>query len=133
MRKKVIAILLAMCMIIGTFPLQSFDYPGDIWHPKDEQATTHIYNNGKTLVLQNDYISAAFYDVSYGTYIATVPTAVAKESQEVYTTDVQYPSCAFYTMSGGEPNYHYVALSLDKAEFVSSTPNGKNAILLVWN
>ena len=44
---------------------------------------TLTFNGGKTLLLQNDYISFYFYDLQYQTYTATVPRAIAKETGDV--------------------------------------------------
>ena len=58
-----------------------------------EQNETLTFNGGKTLLLQNDYISFYFYDLQYQTYTATVPRAIAKETGEVFTQDIQAPDC----------------------------------------
>ncbi len=49
-----------------------------------EQNETLTFNGGKTLLLQNDYISFYFYDLQYQTCTATVPRAIAKETGEVF-------------------------------------------------
>ena len=66
-----------------------------------EQNETLTFNGGKTLLLQNDYISLYFYDLQYQTYTATVPRAIAKETGEVFTQDLQAPGCEFNVYTGG--------------------------------
>lgn len=119
MRKKIVSMILSLCIIVCALPMNIFAAP--------EQNETLTFNGGKTLLLQNDYISFYFYDLQYQTYTATVPRAIAKETGEVFTQDIQAPDCQLnvYTGGGNKKKIHpYV--TLQKAEFVSETPNGKN-------
>ena len=68
--------------------------------------------------------------MQYQTYTATVPRAIAKETGDVFTQDLQAPGCEFnvYT-GGGNKKTTYPSVTLQKAEFVSETPNGKNTAI----
>lgn len=122
MSKKIVSVILSLCIIICALPMNILAAP--------EQNETLTFNGGKTLLLQNDYISFYFYDLQYQTYTATVPRAIAKETGEVFTQDIQAPDCQLnvYTGGGNKKKIHpYV--TLQKAEFVSETPNGKNTAI----
>ena len=119
MRKKIVSVILSLCIIVCALPMNILAAP--------EQNETLTFNGGKTLLLQNDYISFYFYDLQYQTCMATVPRAIAKKTGEVFTQDIQAPDCQLnvYTGGGNKKKIHpYV--TLQKAEFVSETPNGKN-------
>lgn len=119
MSKKIVSVILSLCIIVCALPMNILAAP--------EQNETLTFNGGKTLLLQNDYISFYFYDLQYQTYTATVPRAIAKETGDVFTQDIQAPDCQLnvYTGGGNKKKIHpYV--TLQKAEFVSETPNGKN-------
>lgn len=122
MRKKIVSMILSLCIIVCALPMNIFAAP--------EQNETLTFNGGKTLLLQNDYISFYFYDLQYQTYTATVPRAIAKETGEVFTQDIQAPDCQLnvYT-GGGNKKKIYPYITLQKAEFVSETPNGKNTAI----
>ena len=124
MSKKIVSVILSLCIIICALPLNILAAP--------EQNETHTFevNGLKTLLLQNDYISFYFYDFRYQTYTATVPRAIAKETGEVFTQDLQASGCEFnvYT-GGGNKKTTYPSVTLQKAEFVSETPNGKNTAI----
>ena len=81
MRKKIVSVILSLCIIVCALPMNILAAP--------EQNETLTFNGGKTLLLQNDYISFYFYDLQYQTYTATVPRAIAKETGEVFTQDIQ--------------------------------------------
>jgi uncharacterized repeat protein (TIGR02543 family) len=119
MSKKIVSVILSLCIIVCALPMNILAAP--------EQNETLTFNGGKTLLLQNDYISFYFYDLQYQTYTATVPRAIAKETGEVFTQDIQAPDCQLnvYT-GGGNKKKIYPYVTLQKAEFVSETPNGKN-------
>lgn len=119
MSKKIVSVILSLCIIVCALPMNILAAP--------EQNETLTFNGGKTLLLQNDYISFYFYDLQYQTCMATVPRAIAKKTGEVFTQDIQAPDCQLnvYTGGGNKKKIHpYV--TLQKAEFVSETPNGKN-------
>ena len=119
MRKKIVSVILSLCIIVCALPMNIL--------AALEQNETLTFNGGKTLLLQNDYISFYFYDLQYQTYTATVPRAIAKETGEIFTQDLQAPGCEFnvYT-GGGNKKTLYPSVTLQKAEFVSESPNGKN-------
>ena len=119
MSKKIVSVILSLCIIVCALPMNILAAP--------EQNETITFNGGKTLLLQNDYISFYFYDLQYQTCTATVPRTIAKETGEVFTQDIQAPDCQLNVYTGGENKkkiHPYV--TLQKAEFVSETPNGKN-------
>ena len=119
MNRKIVSVILSFCLIICALPLNIF--------AADDQYETLTLNGGKTLVLQNEYISFYFYDLQYQTYTATVPRAIAKEIAEPFTQDLQAPGCEFNVFTGGgNKKTTYPSVTLQKAEFVSETPNGKN-------
>lgn len=122
MSKKIVSVILSLCIIVCALPMNIL--------AEDVQSETLAFNGGKTLLLQNDYISFYFYDLQYQTYTATVPRAIAKETGEVFTQDLQAPDCEFnvYT-GGGNKKTTYPSVTLQKAEFVSETPNGKNTAI----
>lgn len=122
MSKKIVSVILSLCIIVCALPMNILAAP--------EQNETLTFNGGKTLLLQNDYISFYFYDLQYQTCTATVPRAIAKETGEVFTQDLQAPGCEFnvYT-GGGNKKTTYPSVTLQKAEFVSETPNGKNTAI----
>lgn len=122
MSKKIVSVILSLCIIVCALPMNILAAP--------EQNETLTFNGGKTLLLQNDYISFYFYDLQYQTCTATVPRAIAKETGEVFTQDLQAPGCKFnvYT-GGGNKKTTYPSVTLQKAEFVSETPNGKNTAI----
>ena len=124
MSKKIVSVILSLCIIVCALPLNI------LAAPEQNETLTFEVNGLKTLLLQNDYISFYFYDFRYQTYTATVPRAIAKETGEVFTQDLQAPGCEFnvYT-GGGNKKTTYPSVTLQKAEFVSETPNGKNTAI----
>lgn len=124
MSKKILSVILSLCIIVCVLPMNI------LAAPEQNETLTFEANGLKTLLLQNDYISFYFYDFRYQTYTATVPRAIAKETGEVFTQDLQAPGCEFnvYT-GGGNKKTTYPSVTLQKAEFVSETPNGKNTAI----
>lgn len=118
MNRKILSVILSICFIICALP------PNIL--AADVQSETLTLADGKTLVLRNEYISFYFYDTQYQTYMATVPRAIAKESDEPFTQDIQTPSCEFIIFSNGNEKKTYPFVKLKKAEFVPESPNGKN-------
>ena len=124
MNRKILSVILSLCIIVCALPLNILAAP--------EQNETHTFevNGLKTLLLQNDYISFYFYDFQYQTYTATVPRAIAKETGEVFTQDLQAPGCEFNVYTGeGNKKTTYPSVTLQKAEFVSEAPNRKNSAI----
>ena len=119
MNRKILSVILSLCLIICALPLSVF--------AADGQSEMLTLAGGKTLVLQNEYISFYFYNNSpYQGYTATVPRAIAKETTEPFVQDIQYPGCEFIIFSGGNEKVTYPLVTLKKAEFISESPNGKN-------
>ena len=84
MSKKIVSVILSLCIIVCALPMNILAAP--------EQNETLTFNGGKTLLLQNDYISFYFYDLQYQTYTATVPRAIAKRNRRGFTQDLQAPA-----------------------------------------
>ncbi len=93
-----------------------------------EQNETLTFNGGKTLLLQNDYISFYFYDLQYQT-CSNGSEGNRKGNRRGFTGSSS-PGCEFnvYT-GGGNKKTTYPSVTLQKAEFVSETPNGKNTAI----
>jgi hypothetical protein len=52
--KKILSLLLTLCLLLGVLPSQALAYVGDIISPGSTNVQTSTNNN--SLVLQNDYI-----------------------------------------------------------------------------
>ena len=119
MNRKILSVILALCIIICAMP------PNIL--AADVQSETLTLADGKTLALRNEYISFYFYNLPYQSYLATVPRAIAMDTDEPFTQDLQYPNCEFtvYT-GGGNKKTAYPFVELQNAEFISESPNGKN-------
>ena len=117
MSKKIVSVILSLCIIVCALPMNILAAP--------EQNETLTFNGGKTLLLQNDYISFYFYDLQYQTCTATVPRAIAKETGEVFTQDIQAMLSFLYTIFTRE--YEEIGL-LGVAELETSYLKGKRLI-----
>lgn len=130
MKKRIISAILTICIIIGICPLRSLAYPGDMWVPDGGQIQKLTSSDGKTLALQNDYIRCSFLGTEYGSYIETVPTAVAGEVGAL-SQALQVPYCSFAVLQQGVDKYGGAYPVARTAEFTDSTPNGNNAAIKV--
>ena len=117
--KKVLSLLLILCLFLGALPTQALAYVGDI-QPVGSNAVKQTKLSSGSLALQNDYIRViARKD-------GTLSTAPATESAD--PTDRQTPYCYFVTYAGYGYNKkatsHPASLRLKSLTFVNKTPNG---------
>ena len=113
--KKILTLLLTLCLLFGLMPTQALAYVGDILPPTGSQVETKM--EGGTLVLKNEYIRVTLNQQD-GT-VSTSPAATSDGS------DRQKPFCEFITYRGsGWENVHPANLRLKSASFVNRTPNG---------
>ena len=112
--KKILSLLLILCLFLGALPTQALAYVGDI-RPVGSNAVKQAKLNSGSLALQNDYIRViARKD-------GTLSTAPATESAD--PTDRQTPYCYFVTY-GSRHTTHPASLRLKSLTFVNKTPNG---------
>ena len=112
--KKVLSLLLILCLFLSALPTQTLAYVGDI-QPVGSNAVKQTKLSSGSLALQNDYIRViARKD-------GTLSTAPATESAD--PTDRQTPYCYFVTY-GSRHITHPASLRLKSLTFVNKTPNG---------
>ena len=112
--KKVLSLLLILCLFLSALPTQALAYVGDI-QPVGSKAVKQTKLSSGSLALQNDYIRViARKD-------GTLSTAPATESAD--PTDRQTPYCYFVTY-GSRHITHPASLRLKSLTFVNKTPNG---------
>ena len=112
--KKILSLLLILCLFLGALPTQALAYVGDI-QPVRSNAVKQTKLSSGSLALQNDYIRViARKD-------GTLSTAPATESAD--PTDRQTPYCYFVTY-GSRHTTHPASLRLKSLTFVNKTPNG---------
>ena len=111
--KKILSLLLTLCLLLGLLPMQALAYVGDIF-PASGTVKPVTLSSG-SLELRNDYLRViARKD---GT-LSTAPTAVDADP-----TDRQTPFCYFVTY-GSRHTKHPASLRLKSIQFVDRTPNG---------
>ena len=116
--KKILSLLLTLCLLLGLLPTQAAAYLGDI-RTAGGTVKTATLSSG-SLELRNDYLRViARKD---GT-LSTAPTAAGGDP-----TDRQTPFCKFITYEGYAYNIrevvHPAELRLKSVSFVNKTPNG---------
>ena len=116
--KKILSLLLTLCLLLGLLPTQAAAYLGDI-RTAGGTVKTATLSSG-SLELRNDYLRViARKD---GT-LSTAPTAADGDP-----TDRQTPFCRFITYEGYAYNkrqvVHPADLRLKSVSFVNKTPNG---------
>ena len=116
--KKILSLLLILCLLLGLLPTQAAAYLGDI-RTAGGTVKTATLSSG-SLELRNDYLRViARKD---GT-LSTAPTAADGDP-----TDRQTPFCRFITYEGYAYNIrevvHPAELRLKSVSFVNKTPNG---------
>ena len=116
--KKILSLLLILCLLLGLLPTQAAAYLGDI-RTAGGTVKTATLSSG-SLELRNDYLRViARKD---GT-LSTAPTAAGGDP-----TDRQMPFCRFITYEGYAYNkrqvVHPADLRLKSVSFVNKTPNG---------
>ncbi len=113
--KKILTLLLTLCLLLGLMPTQALAYVGDILPPTGSQVETKTV--GDTFVLENEYIRVTLNKQNGA--ITTSPAAIADSIGQ------QKPFCEFITYRGsGWENVHPANLRLKSASFVNRTPNG---------
>lgn len=117
--KKILSLLLTLCLLLGALPSQALAYVGDIISPGSTNVQTSTNNN--SLVLQNDYIRVTLNRQTG--ILTTAPTAASDSPGQ------QKPYCEFITYDNGigynkKEITHPATLSLKSASFVEKTPNG---------
>ncbi len=116
--KKILTLLLTLCLLLGLMPTQALASVGDILPPTGSQVETKT--EGDTFVLKNEYIRVTLN--KQNGVITTSPAAIAD------STGQQKPFCEFITYEGNGYNRKDVAhpanLSLKSVAFVNKTPNG---------
>ena len=111
--KKILSLLLTLCLLLGLLPTQAAAYLGDI-RTAGGTVKTATLSSG-SLELRNDYLRViARKD---GT-LSTAPTAADGDP-----TDRQTPFCYFVTY-GSRHTKHPASLRLKSIQFVDRTPNG---------
>ena len=128
--KKFLSLLLSLCLLLGTLPLQVSAFAGDIF-PSESTVKTVTLNDG-SLSLQNEYIHMTFRKL-WGSY-AYLTVAPAAKSDEESILIGQTPRCTFITYEQGQEKTEGVVTEPIKAEFVTKTPNGSaNAIKVEYS
>ena len=113
--KKILTLLLTLCLLFGLMPTQALAYVGDILPPTNSPVEKKT--EGGTLVLKNEYIR-----VTLNRQDGSVTTSPAVISDN---TGRQKPFCEFITYRGsGYEIVHPANLRLKSASFVNRTPNG---------
>ena len=129
--KKFLSLLLSLCLLLGTLPMQVLAWPGDIF-PSEGAVKTVTLNDG-SLSLQNEYIHMTLRKL-WGTYAYLTVAPAAKPDEESILIG-QTPRCTFTTYYGqGKKKTEGVVTEPIKAEFVTKTPNGSaNAIKVEYS
>lgn len=128
--KKFLSLLLSLCLLLGTLPLQVSAFAGDIF-PSEGAVKTVTLEDG-SLSLQNEYIYMTFRKL-WGTYAYLTVVPAAKSDEESILIG-QTPRCTFITYEQGQEKTEGVVTEPIKAEFVTKTPNGStNAIKVEYS
>ena len=128
--KKFLSLLLSLCLLLGTLPLQVSAFAGDIF-PSEGAVKTVTLEDG-SLSLQNEYIHMTFRKL-WGTYAYLTVAPAAKPDEESILIG-QTPRCTFITYDQGREKTEGVVTEPIKAEFVTKTPNGSaNAIKVEYS
>lgn len=128
--KKFLSLLLSLCLLLGTLPLQVSAFAGDIF-PSESTVKTVTLNDG-SLSLQNEYIHMTFRKL-WGSYAYLTVVPAAKSDEESILIG-QTPRCTFITYEQGQKKTEGVVTEPIKAEFVTKTPNGStNAIKVEYS
>ena len=128
--RKFLSLLLSLCLLLGTLPLQVSAFAGDIF-PSEGAVKTVTLEDG-SLSLQNEYIYMTFRKL-WGTYAYLTVVPAAKSDEESILIG-QTPRCTFITYEQGQEKTEGVVTEPIKAEFVTKTPNGStNAIKVEYS
>ena len=117
--KKILSLLLTLCLLLGLLPTQALAYVGDIF-PAASETVKKVPLSSGSLELRNDYLRVI---VRKDGTLSTAPTAAGGDP-----TDRQTPFCKFITYEGYAYNkrqvVHPADLRLKSVSFVNKTPNG---------
>ncbi len=117
--KKMLSLLLTLCLLLGALPTQALAYVGDILTADSPSVQQNTLSSG-SLELRNDYLRVIVRKDG------TLSTAPAADSAD--PTDRQTPFCEFVTWKGYGYNKQELVypadLRLKNASFVDKTPNG---------
>ena len=117
--KKILSLLLTLCLLLGLLPTQALAYVGDIF-PAASETVKKVPLSSGSLELRNDYLRVI---VRKDGTLSTAPTAAGGDP-----TDRQTPFCKFITYEGYAYNIrevvHPAELRLKSVSFVNKTPNG---------
>lgn len=128
--KKFLSLLLSLCLLLGTLPLQVSAFAGDIF-PSESTVKTVTLDDG-SLSLQNEYIHMTFRKL-WGSYAYLTVVPAAKSDEESILIG-QTPRCTFTTYDQGREKIEGVVTEPIKAKFVTKTPNGSaNAIKVEYS
>ena len=128
--KKFLSLLLSLCLLLGTLPMQALAFAGDIF-PSEGTVKTITLDDG-SLSLQNEYIHMTFRKL-WGSYAYLTVAPAAKPDEESILIG-QTPRCTFTTYVQGRGKEEGVVTEPVKAEFVTKTPNGSaNAIKVEYS
>ena len=128
--KKFLSLLLSLCLLLGTLPLQVSAFAGDIFPSESTVKTVTL--NDCSLSLQNEYIHMTFRKL-WGSYAYLTVAPAAKPDEESILIG-QTPRCTFITYEQGQEKTEGVVTEPIKAEFVTKTPNGStNAIKVEYS
>ena len=128
--KKFLSLLLSLCLLLGTLPMQALAFAGDIF-PSEGTVKTVTLDDG-SLSLQNEYIHMTFRKL-WGSYAYLTVVPAAKPDEESILIG-QTPRCTFTTYVQGRGKEEGVVTEPVKAEFVTKTPNGSaNAIKVEYS
>lgn len=95
--KKFLSLLLSLCLLLGTLPLQVSAFAGDIF--PSEGAVKSVTLEDGSLSLQNEYIHMTFRKL-WGTYAYLTVAPAAKPDEESILIG-QTPRCTFTTYDQG--------------------------------
>lgn len=128
--KKFLSLLLSLCLLLGTLPLQVSAFAGNIF-PSESTVKAVTLDDG-SLSLQNEYIHMTFRKL-WGSYAYLTVVPAAKSDEESILIG-QTPRCTFITYDQGREKTEGVVTEPIKAEFVTKTPNGSaNAIKVEYS
>ena len=129
--KKFLALLLSLCLLLGTLPMQALAFAGDIF-PSEGTVKTVTLDDG-SLSLQNEYIHMTLRKL-WGSYAYLTVVPAAKPEEEGILIG-QTPLCTFISYyDQGKKKTEGVVTEPVKAEFVTKTPNGSaNAIKVEYS
>ncbi len=121
--KKILSLLLTLCLLLGLLPMQALAFAGDIL-PASGTVKQVKLDDG-SLSLQNEYIHVTLRKL-WGSYAYLTVVPAAKTDEEILFVS-QTPYCNFITYDQGKEQTEGVLLTPEKEEFVTGTPNDPNA------